>query len=116
MRACVGSTSGCIAYAKFNLDGMKGIVALFPSSFLARLTLSVPHLSPLFQQVFQTPCVTPVGLSVHEKSNPSLSHEGSFNNHGQCSKEKVGGRHDPGLACGPDGAELCEALSIPPFE
>ncbi|OEH77555.1 hypothetical protein cyc_01929 [Cyclospora cayetanensis] len=107
---------GCIAVSNMALNGIQGTVALFPSSFLSRLTVSIPHVSTAFHQPYDLPCIKPIALAIHERSNPSLHPGGAFNTDGQCSAEMIGGRHDPGLACGPDGSELCRTLSIPPFD
>ena len=91
-------------------------MSLFPASILVRLTLSVPHLSPFYYSMKQHPSITPISLSIHERNNEDIPPKGVFNDHEQCSSNKVGGRHDPGLACGPQGAEICAKHSIPPFQ
>lgn len=107
---------GCIAVAELSLRGMKGVAAMFQSAFLARMSLSLPHMPSPSLSISQVPFLKPLVLSIHENSASDLPADGALNTKGECDKSKVGGRYDPGLACGPEGSLLCRALNIPPFD
>lgn len=105
---------GCISVARPDIGGVAGVTALFPTAFLTRIDVDLSKLPDSMSPGSPYPW-TPVALAVHEKSS-ALPFKGSFDTSGQCSLSMVGGRYDPGLACGSGGSQLCDELSIPPFE
>lgn len=87
---------GCIAVGTFNVKHFGGVAGLFPSAYLARLTVS---LTPL-EAGHGSACsrsVTPLAVNVHGKRHPSLPPCGTLNTQGACSSSAVGDIYSPFL-------------------
>lgn len=93
-----------------SLRAFNGVVGLFPSAFLARLSVS---LSPV-ESAFGRACngsITPLALNLHNYRNPAIAPTGCFNLTGQCNSRAVGGIYTPAPTASPTFYELNKSNS-----
>lgn len=93
---------GCLALATPSVPQFSGVVALYPSAFLARLTVSLPLLDSLYGSVCRGQ-VTPLAINLHSKSNPAIPRNGSLNLDNICNEAFVGGVYSH---CGQEGSSM----------
>ena len=81
--------AGCIAVTTPYLRHFAGLAAVFPSAYLARISVSLSPLKPGFDYICSRH-ITPLTLNMHSRATQPLPDHGTFNLHGQCSVPLVG--------------------------
>lgn len=102
---------GCLSVAIIDHAEVQATVGLFNQGVVSRVRLDSDAL-----EYFKEKCnneLIPIAFHQHEKAI-NLHTKGQLNREGACEAPNTGGHHDPGYACGPNGASRCKQLDLPP--